>query len=144
MNKRILLIEDDPFHRESIESRIRAKWKDINFEFEPIANEKAFGQRFNELAARQFDLVIIDQMIPYTSDEDESDNRGALDLDAFRGGTRCYERLRKEPPTKAVPVVFLTILDQASVPEGVAYVKKTGDAKMVGLLDIIAKALALP
>lgn len=143
MKKRILLIEDDHFHRELIESRIRGRWENIDFVFEPITNEKAFRERFDELAARPFDLVIIDQMLPYTSWEDESHNRDALELDAFRGGTRCYQRLREDPRTRSVPVVFYTILDRESVPEGTVYVNKTGDSEMRKLLEAAGKALDL-
>jgi CheY-like chemotaxis protein len=144
MNKRILLLEDDDFHRDLIEDRIRRRWRDTSFEYKSIANEKAFFQTFDQIVAAGFDLVIIDQMIPYTSADDESDDPQALALDAFRGGARCYERLREDERTKAIPVVFYTILDRERVPEQAVYVKKTGDAEMTELLGTVGSVLRLP
>lgn len=143
MKKRILLIEDDAFHRGWIGERIKARWPNVGFEFPFVANEKQFIGEFDQLAGAGLDLIIIDQMIPYTSEGDESDNSAALKLSAFRGGSRCYERLRGDARTKSVPVVFFTLLDRETVPPEAVYVKKTGDSEMKGLLDKVATAIGL-
>jgi DNA-binding NarL/FixJ family response regulator len=143
VKKKILLIEDDALHRGWIGERIKARWLNVDFEFPFVASEKQFFREFDQLASAGLDLIIIDQMIPYTSEDDESENSEALKLSAFRGGTRCYDQIRKQDRTKMVPVLFYTILDSESVPSGVAYVKKTGDIELNELLDQVATAIRL-
>jgi DNA-binding NarL/FixJ family response regulator len=141
VNKRILLIEDDALHRGWIRERIEARWPNVGFEFPFVANERQFIREFDRLASAGLDLIIIDQMIPYTSEDDESDNSEALTLSAFRGGSRCYERLRGDARTQSAPVVFFTLFDRDTVPPGAAYVKKTGDIELSELLEEVEKAI---
>jgi CheY-like chemotaxis protein len=136
--KKILLIEDDPFHIAVIKERIGSRWPGTHFD--DIRTEKQFMRNCDWVANAGYDLVIIDQMIPYTSIEDESDDREALQLSAFRGGTRCYERLRSIKSSKNTPVIFYTILDGDSVPPDAEYVRKS-DSEMSELLLRVGQAL---
>lgn len=135
MPKYILMIEDDVLRARWVRDLLRKEVPEM--EFTNITNEKEFFRRFNEWSTHPPDLVIIDQMIPYTSDEDESEDPQALRLNAFEGGNRCYERLRKDPKTSTRPVVFYTILDRDRVPGEAEYVKKTGDIEQPELIEKI-------
>lgn len=149
MTKRILIVEDDPFHCEVIESHIRGRWPNTTFDFEVVTNEKDFAKRFNELANAELalaiiDMIIIDQMIPYVSKDDPDWKNQKTRESGFRGGTRCYDQLHGDTRTTQVPVVFYTILDREAVPPGADYVKKTGNTNLDDLLDKVAKATGLP
>ena len=83
-------------------------------------------------------------MIPYGSkgdvEHDAEGRRALIELNVFRGGTRCYELLqRPDRRTKDIPVIFYTILDREKVPAGVPYVKKSADTAI--LIDKVRKAL---
>jgi hypothetical protein len=143
MKKRILFIDDDEIRVGWMQERIEKKWPDVSFDFNVITNEKKFTRNFEGFAKERFNLIVIDQMIPYTSEEDEEENSEALSLDAFRGGTRCFERLRSDSRTEKTPVLFYTILDRNTVPENAPYVRKTGDPNMPELLEKVGEMAAL-
>jgi DNA-binding NarL/FixJ family response regulator len=139
MADRIVLIEDDEFFRTKIEQHVRDRWPN-KFELMALRTEKEFLKRFDDLTTHPPKLIIIDQMVPFTTAEDK-DWDEAPQHNAFRGGTRCYERLEEDSRTRHIPVVFFTILDPETVPTNVIYVKKSGDSEMAGLLDAISRVL---
>jgi hypothetical protein len=140
----VLIIEDDAMHTTSICDAIRAKWSGHAFTFYQVTNELEFINRFEEFATIPIDSAVIDQMIPYTTRDDTQLHAEAKELSAFRGGSRCYERLRKDPRTTAVPIVFFSILSQESMPLNAELVKKSGDPKLTEFLEAVGRVLNLP
>ena len=112
----ILIIEDDAMHTKTIRDGISGRWLDRSFTFHTVTNELEFKRRFEEYASLPIDLAIIDQMIPYTTRDDQEDHEEAKGLSSFRGGSRCYVQLKNDPRTEAAPKIFFTILNQESVP----------------------------
>jgi CheY-like chemotaxis protein len=143
--KRIVIIEDDHFHIKVVSDGIRARLGDVDIDFIIVTSERDFLARLGTIAAQSPALVIIDQMIPYGidqfADENEEEQKAALKLNGFRGGSRCYEALRRQAGMEATPVVFYTILHQEDVPPGVIHVKKSG-GQLKELLDKTLSALA--
>jgi CheY-like chemotaxis protein len=138
-NKRILLIEDDWEHIKWIREGIRGRWPEAVVD--EIRTEKALVDKFDSVAGANYDLVIIDQAVPYASVEDKDRNRARLELNAFRAGSRCYDRLRKDPRTQDVPLIFYTIHDKIRVPPDAVYVQKSSTS-IPTLLDRAEKELA--
>ena len=137
--KHFLLIEDDQFHIDVITRRLEQTYR--GSEFDIYSTEKAFLAALAEKTAPQYDLAIIDQTIPYTT-VDDPDPVDKATKNALRGGWRCYMALREKEPIKTLPVLFYTILDEQSVPDGAAYVPKSGDPELTDLIAKVSEMLS--
>ena len=123
---KILLAEDDPFHARVIGQELKKEFG-RKTQIHPVSTEKQFRQEF----LGDWDLAVVDEMMPWTSEEDPEPYAEAPEEGPLRAGTRCYKLLRSTEATKDVPVVFLTNLDPDAVPEEAknAYVRKSIDFK---------------
>ncbi|MCX6602249.1 MAG: hypothetical protein NTV52_01500 [Acidobacteria bacterium] len=128
-----LIIEDDDFHFQVVErALLKAHAGALILR---AATEKVFVQRLNEFIGLNPSLVIVDQMLPWTDEEDADPYTDAPNEGPLRAGYRCIELLRSLRESKAIPVIFFTNLEQKTVPPGVAYVRKRADPKLVQLMD---------
>jgi CheY-like chemotaxis protein len=117
----ILLIEDDQFHKDVIENALKEFWPDAAIRW--LQTEKQFTREFEELADAGLDLVILDQMLPWTTEDDTEDDMDLAD-GPLRAGNRCSAKLRGDERTRDVPQIFFTNLVRTTVPEEVGYVRK--------------------
>jgi len=136
---RVLILEDDSFHEAFVQRALKLHFKQI--EFLVARTEKEFVlTRFDEIASQNWTVAILDQMLPWTTEDDEDVFGKAPAEGPLRAGTRCYERLKSDVRTAKIPVIFFTNLDGSAVPKGVEYVRKKSDPK---LQDLISKIDAL-
>ena len=131
---KILIVEDDHFHKQVIEEKFRGHLgPDTKICW--VRYEKEFVQRFNEIAEMHYDLAILDQMMPWTDEDDEEYDADAPKDGPLRAGTRCWERLKATESTKDRPAIFFTNLEKRTVPDGAPYVRKKDDEEMTQLLQ---------
>ncbi|MBA3901576.1 MAG: response regulator [Bacteroidetes bacterium] len=112
--KRILVIEDEPFIRKSIVSF-------LELEKYNVTSVSTVRRAIHYIEANEFDLVITDIMLPYS------------------GGFEIIEHLKTHPWKSVVPVVILTGMDKdvmnATYSEADAYLFKPFSPKE--LLDTV-------
>ena len=121
---KIWLIEDDPLQAEHIGRELRRGLRGRSeVEVRRIATEQQFGSRFEEIAASQPDVIVIDVLLRWTDpdpdmrpDPDEQMEEGRV----FSAGFRCLDRLAADPRTCDVPLLIYTILDRGDVEERLA------------------------
>jgi CheY-like chemotaxis protein len=116
---KILVVENDFLQYDWLEKSLEQTLPDA--ELDHIKTEQAFQQRFEELARKPPDIIIMDVMLQWTEAneelealEDESipgNVQLALDEGPYRAGLRCEEMLAHDSRTKAIPVILYTILE---------------------------------
>ena len=139
--RKLLIVEDDPFHLAMMKQAYKKHWAG-QVDIHSKTNQKQFVSSFKRTGLEKFDLVIIDQMLPWTSADDEADDADYPPEGPLRAGTECFKKLQSNANTKTVPVVFFTNLEEATVPNGVKYVRKGDDVEMTELLaaaDLLLK-----
>ena len=134
--KSVLLVEDDPFHAQVVQSALKNEFGKI--EIDVVSSEKEFHQKIQKF---KWDVVILDQMIPWTTDEDPDPYTNAPEVGPRRAGTRCYELMIEKGGVMPI-VVFFTNLQQEAVPQGAEYVRKKGDPKLTQLITKIKELRA--
>jgi len=136
----ILIVEDDHFHRQVIEKRLTEHLGE-GTTFRAIRNEKEFVRSFDEIKTAGYDLALVDQMLPWTHEDDEEIDDDAPPAGPLRAGLRCAERLAKDPLTSSMPVIFFTNLERKTVPENAPYVRKKDDEHLDQLMQEIDRLL---
>ena len=134
MKKRILLVEDDPFHAQVVCAALKSK---IGCGVHVVASEKDFRNEYEEL----WYAAILDQMMPWTTEDDRDPFSGAPAEGPMRAGSRCYQMLKDKSLTKEVPVVFFTNLEQKTIPAGAHYVRKVTDPDLKKLIATIRQVI---
>jgi CheY-like chemotaxis protein len=91
-----------------------------------LATELKFRRWIAQLQMPLPDLVILDNMLPWTvpAPELESPPEEVANAGPWNAGLRCYELLRARPECSHIPVIILTIAAIAC-PAGAEYVSKT-------------------
>lgn len=134
-----LIIEDDEFHFQVVERALKKNYPSAVIL--RVATEKQFVQRLIELIDLNLSLIIVDQMLPWTDDEDADPYTNAPSEGPLRAGNRCIERLRSLPGPRTIPVIFFTNLEQKTVPPKEAYVRKRADPKLTQLMGLVGQLL---
>jgi CheY-like chemotaxis protein len=105
-------VEDDYLYvdwlRDAIESNVGGK-------VEVITTELEFRNRFEELATRAPDIVLMDIMLRWTDPSPEMvpPPKG---LGTFhRAGLRCLQLLRADKRTSQVPVILYSVLEESDI-----------------------------
>lgn len=136
---KILLVEDDAFHAKVIRSALESHFTPAP-EITHLKTEKEYRRRFEEIQEGGYDLAIFDQMLPWTTEDDENYNDGDAPEDGpLRAGSRCYQLLVTDEKTKRIPAMFLTNLERRAAPEGAPYVRKKDDPDLVDTLAAIER-----
>lgn len=128
---KILLVEDDPFHDDVIQDALRQRWSDVVIR--SIRTEKQFYSEFEAIADGGFDLIILDQMLPWTTEDDTEEDSAIVD-GPLRAGNRCSTMLRDDKRTRDIPQIFFTNLVRNTVPEEVSYVRKKDSEALTKLV----------
>lgn len=89
MNQKILIIEDDRFLRKIYKNKLESEGFEV---LEAIEGEEGV----HKVIAEQPDLVVLDLMLPR------------------KDGFDVLVDIKKDPATKDIPVIILTVLGQAS------------------------------
>lgn len=128
---RILLIEDDHLQAQAIQSGLRNSLvrEYPHLVFETISTESDFYDRFDELAKRGCDLIIIDVMLRWADPSPQMKEPPAEVVEGgfFRAGVRCKQKLESDPRTSSTPAIIYTVLDDTRLPPGLEVVQKAGD-----------------
>ncbi len=132
---RVLIVEDDPFHKQVMEAALRSQFPKVDIV--SIATEKEFVKAYEAIASSDWNIAILDQMLPWTDEDDDDVFTGAPKEGPLRAGTRCYERLQADTRTAGIPVIFFTNLDNSAVPSGVAHLRKKADPNLKELMNRI-------
>jgi len=133
--ERFIILEDDPWHAEVMERLLKESFPLVKVEI--LLTEKMFREAFEAMAGNPPLAVILDQMLPWTEEDDPDSKAGAPAEGPLRAGTRCFERLQRDPRTKDLPVVFFSHLDASHFPPGVRAVRKSADPKLKKLVQLL-------
>jgi len=134
--ERFIIVEDDPWHAELLARRLKERFPRTTVEI--LLTEKMFREALEAIASNPPLAVILDQMLPWTEEDDPDAKTGAPAEGPLRAGTRCFERLQSDPRTRNIPVVFVSNLDGSTFPAGAkAIVRKSADPKLSEVLKVL-------
>jgi CheY-like chemotaxis protein len=128
---RILLIEDDHLQAHGIQSGLRdllqRDYHDLAFE--TLSTESDFYERFDEIATKGFDLIIIDVMLRWADPSPQMPEPppDVVEGGFFRAGVRCKQKLQSDRRTASIPAIIYTVLDESRLPPGIDIVPKSSD-----------------
>src|SRR6266850_8480467 len=108
---RILIVEDDYLQAEWIYGSLEQALPDA--QFDRVSTESEFRSRFDEIANKGPDVVVMDVMLRW------ADPIPGLDLPPidvqkegfYRAGLRCERILARDDRTSQVPVILYTVLE---------------------------------
>jgi CheY-like chemotaxis protein len=132
----ILIVEDDHLQEGPLEDELTQRFPGARIE--TLTTESEFRARVPQLCADPPDVVIMDVMLRWATPSrdpvpvpEEVAAKGY-----YRAGLRCAALMRDSPELRAVPVVFLTILERNDLDRtetgegersGTSYVRKSAD-----------------
>src|SRR5580700_8254064 len=107
----LLLLEDDHFQAEQIESDLRAGLSHTPLTIELIKTEYDFRERLKTIVQRRPDVIILDVMVRWHNPARSIPPRpeDVIREKHFRAGLRCLRLLAETAP--AIPVVLYSVLD---------------------------------
>jgi len=106
-------VDDDPLFNEEVIRELGGRFK--NLQIEVIKTEKEFRERLADPAKFNFDLVILDVMVHWADQSEESLPDPTLKGGYFRAGIRCLEEILKHPELAARPVIIHSALDEDQI-----------------------------
>ena len=138
---KILIVEDDEYRAGARERKLRETWPHVQPEV--VKTELELTRSFDALAKAGFHLVVLDQLLPYTTIDDAPTDRAPDYYTPFDSGSRCYHLLREDRRTAKIPIIFHTIVPPENVPDGAIHGKKSGDFQMTELMEKVGSQLKL-
>lgn len=135
---RILLVDDDPLQTEWLRSELGRRFPSA--QFEEISTESGFRDKLADIENSPPDVVLLDVMLRWT---DVAEVMPPVPSDVaegkyFRAGLRCLGLMAKRSRTRDLPVILLTVLDEAdlaneleNLPPNVVHVPKTADPEVL-------------
>lgn len=117
---RVLIVEDDHFQSEALESLLEAEIPGtVIFR---IRTEREFRQKFEEIALDQPDVVIMDIMLRWTDPSPSMDMppQDVLSDGFYRAGLRCTKLLLGDPRTRRCHIVVYSALSHERLASDVA------------------------
>jgi CheY-like chemotaxis protein len=129
---RILIVEDK--YLDYMSARQVLEQEFVNVTVDRLATELHFQRWLRDEAAPLPDLIILDNMLPWTepSPDMEPEPEELAKAGRSNAGLRCYELLRADPGRSHIPVIMLTILSIAC-PVGAECVHKN-DRQRLGTI----------
>jgi DNA-binding NarL/FixJ family response regulator len=107
------LVDDDPLFNEEVIEELGGRFPSLQVEV--IKTEKEFRERLDDPAKFNFDFVILDVMVHWADQSEESLPDPALKGGYFRAGIRCLEEILKRPELAKVPVIIHSALDEDQI-----------------------------
>lgn len=131
---RIMLVEDDYLQSDWMCTTLKHVIPDAQLEC--VSTESEFRLRFDEIADREPDVVVLDVMLrwsdpgpEFVQPPDDVEKEGF-----YRAGLRCQRMLAADQRTARIPVILYTVLEHAdlkkelsALPEHVQYLSKHSD-----------------
>ena len=149
---RVLLVEDDPLQKRSIERALRHNF--LKIEIDSIRTESEFFGQFGAIRSEPPDLVLLDVMLPWAAaSANSTEPPPEVQLEGYyRAGLRCLDKLLDAPETHDIPTILYSVLSREDVsdeiskaPPNVLFLQKGSDdllvvrhirSLMMGLLDV--------
>ena len=108
------LVDDDPLFNEEVIAELGGRFPSLQIEV--IKTEKEFRERLADPAKFNFDLVILDVMVHWADQSEESlPDPATVKGGYFRAGIRCLEEILKREELATVPVIIHSALDKDQV-----------------------------
>jgi CheY-like chemotaxis protein len=128
----ILIVEDKYPDYMSARQVLEQQFNDVTFYH--LLTELDFQRWLRDEAAPLPDLIVLDNMLPWTepSPDMEPEPEELAKAGRLNAGLRCYELLRAHPGRSHIPVIMLTILSIAC-PVGAECVHKN-DRRHLGTI----------
>ena len=131
---RIVLVEDDYLQSDWMCQKLQQTIPDAYLD--RVSTESEFRLRFDEIADRGPDIVVLDVMLRWSDPgprfvppPDDVEKEGF-----YRAGLRCERMLAADERTARIPVILYTVLEHAdlkeelsALPEHVQYLSKHSD-----------------
>lgn len=113
----ILIVEDDRLQFDFINDSLSRIMGSSELEIKRINNESDFRDRFDEIAARRPDIIIMDVMLRWA---DPSPNfpmppPEIVEQGFYRAGLRCVKMLVENEATREIPVIIYSVLDKSDL-----------------------------
>ena len=112
-NKKILLIEDDPFAAEWVERIVKKRFVS-GVEIDRITSEREFLLRLPQLSKENYAAIILDLILPWEdgvsldTSEEHLEPRG----DVYEAGIRIFADLKHSNKFRTIPIVIYSINDE--------------------------------
>jgi DNA-binding NarL/FixJ family response regulator len=147
----IVIVEDDPLQVESLKVSLAVL---RNVQIIEIRTERAFRVGFDQLAAAQPDVVLMDVMLRWTDPAPnmEPPPDEVRSQKFYRAGLRCQKMLSQDDRTRDIPVCLYTVLERADLeseladlPANVVHIRKESDTRTLveSLREIIKVKLGV-
>jgi CheY-like chemotaxis protein len=111
----ILVVEDDPLQRETLDPGLRREFGDVRIEW--IQTARALRDWLRDLQDGAPDIVLLDVMLPWQDLGTEAEE-APLEIrqsDYRDIGVHCLSWLLENPRTSAIPIILFTELDCESL-----------------------------
>jgi len=112
MTKKILFVDDEPeFVSPQVEALEEAGYE-VTLEMDPDAAMAL-------LQEREFDLIILDLIMPPRREDREE--RGDQELDFAETGVKLHQEVREKLGLTDIPIIFLTVVRDQDILRGIRY-----------------------
>lgn len=110
----VLVVEDDKLQYEFIKRALERSTAFQSIQVERIVTESEFRRKFEKIAERQPDVIIMDIMLRWTdpSPDMELPPKEIADQGFFRAGVRCEQMLANDSRTNNIPIMIYSVLDR--------------------------------
>lgn len=135
---KILLVEDDPLQANQFARELKGTFDDA--EVEQIYTEKDFRDRFDEIARKSFDLIVVDVMLPWTqATPDMKEAPEEVQQQGFsKAGFRCARMLVENERTRRIQIIIHSVMELSDPkielaplsPTNLYYLRKSSRVKL--------------
>lgn len=113
MKKYILIVEDDNLQFDAIQKSISQSEYLAGSEIERVITELEFREKFEEIAARNPTVILMDIMLKWTSKNKWVEPPPEVkEHGFFRAGLRCEKMLAADKRTQNIPVIIYSVIDR--------------------------------
>jgi CheY-like chemotaxis protein len=144
-NPRILVVEDDSADADPIREQLQARF---GARVDVISTEREFVDKFEEIATRPPDVIVMDVMLRWTRPSpdltEESIPARVREEGFYFAGLRCIDMLEQDSRTRKIPYVIYSGLDQNNFTKRVIHTKSDDLNRLVEEIAKVSDLARLP